>query len=126
MALNPKQTAFVREYLKDLNATQAAIRAGYSAKTAGSQGFDLLKKPEISELVAKHQKGLEEKALVTKEEVLNGLKLEAQAAESDAARVAAWGLLGKHLALFTEKHEVTGADGGPLVVKVVTYGDDDA
>lgn len=36
------------EYLVDLNATQAAIRAGYSPKTAGSQAFDLLKKPEIA------------------------------------------------------------------------------
>ena len=47
-ALNPKQERFVAEYLVDLNATQAAIRAGYSAKTAGVQGFDLLKKPEIA------------------------------------------------------------------------------
>lgn len=47
-ALNPKQQQFVVEYLVDLNATQAAIRAGYSPKTAGVQGFDLLKKPEIA------------------------------------------------------------------------------
>ena len=47
-ALNPKHERFVAEYLVDLNATQAAIRAGYSAKTAGVQGFDLLKKPEIA------------------------------------------------------------------------------
>lgn len=45
--LNDKQMAFVREYLVDFNATQAAIRAGYSKKTAGSQAHDLLKKPEI-------------------------------------------------------------------------------
>mgnify|MGYP001016358776 CR=1 FL=1 len=47
-ALNPKQERFVAEYLVDLNATQAAIRAGYSPKTAGVQAFDLLKKPEIA------------------------------------------------------------------------------
>lgn len=47
-ALNPKQQQFVVEYLVDLNATQAAIRAGYSPKTAGVQGFDLLRKPEIA------------------------------------------------------------------------------
>lgn len=46
--LTPKQERFVAEYLVDLNATKAAIRAGYSAKTAGSQAFDLLKKPEIA------------------------------------------------------------------------------
>lgn len=40
--LTPKQRLFVAEYLKDLNATQAAIRAGYSAKTADTQGPRLL------------------------------------------------------------------------------------
>ena len=51
--LNDKQRLFCLEYLKDLNATQAAIRAGYSERTAGSQGFDLLKKPEIQEEITK-------------------------------------------------------------------------
>lgn len=48
MSLTPKQEAFVREYLLDLNATQAAIRAGYSAKTAYSMGQRLLKNVEVS------------------------------------------------------------------------------
>lgn len=52
MALNPKQQRFVAEYLVDLNATQAAIRAGYSVDTAGAIGFELLTKPEISDAVA--------------------------------------------------------------------------
>lgn len=47
MPLNEKQERFCQEYLKDLNATQAAIRAGYSENTAGQQGHDLLKHPEI-------------------------------------------------------------------------------
>lgn len=47
--LNGKHMAFCREYLVDRNATQAAIRAGYSRRTAGSQAHDLLKKPEIQE-----------------------------------------------------------------------------
>lgn len=46
--MNPKQQRFVAEYLIDLNATQAAIRSGYSKKTAASQAFDLLRKPEIA------------------------------------------------------------------------------
>lgn len=45
--LTPKQSLFVKEYLVDLNATQAAIRAGYSKKTAGSVGQENLTKPEI-------------------------------------------------------------------------------
>lgn len=48
MTLTAKQELFVLEYLKDLNATQAAIRAGYSQDTAGSIGSENLQKPEIS------------------------------------------------------------------------------
>ncbi len=51
MSLNDRQIRFVQEYCKDFNATQAAIRAGYSEQTAGSQGHDLLKKPEIAEAI---------------------------------------------------------------------------
>lgn len=47
MALTPKQELFVQEYLIDLNATQAAIRAGYSVKTAGVIAAENLKKPSI-------------------------------------------------------------------------------
>lgn len=46
--LTPKQAAFVREYLVDLNATQAAIRAGYSKRTAGATGYENLNKPQIA------------------------------------------------------------------------------
>ena len=47
MALTPKQSMFVKEYLVDLNATQAAIRAGYSVKTAEVIGYENLRKPQI-------------------------------------------------------------------------------
>lgn len=47
MALTPKQQRFCDEYLIDLNATQAAIRAGYSEKTAYSQGQRMLKNVEV-------------------------------------------------------------------------------
>ena len=49
-SLTPKQQAFVREYLVDLNAYQAGVRAGYSAK-ATSKGYDLLKQPKIAAIV---------------------------------------------------------------------------
>lgn len=52
MSLTPKQEAFVREYLIDLNATQAAIRAGYSAKTARAVGSENLTKPDIAAAIA--------------------------------------------------------------------------
>jgi phage terminase small subunit len=50
--VNDRQQLFVAEYLKDLNATQAAIRAGYSAKTASSQGQRLLRNVEVSAAIA--------------------------------------------------------------------------
>lgn len=49
--LTPKQEQFVREYLIDLNATQAAIRAGYSPKTAEKIGSENLKKPDVAEAI---------------------------------------------------------------------------
>lgn len=51
MALNAKQKQFVQEYLKDKNGSRAARAAKYSKKTAGSQAFDLLKKPEIQKAI---------------------------------------------------------------------------
>lgn len=54
--LNNKQQIFCHEYLKDFNATQAAIRAGYSEKSAYSQAHDLLKKPEIRNYISQVSK----------------------------------------------------------------------
>lgn len=53
MALTRKQKAFIDEYLIDFNATQSAIRAGYSKKTAGAIGSENLKKPEIRDEIKK-------------------------------------------------------------------------
>ena len=52
--LTDKQQRFCEEYLVDLNATQAAVRAGYSEKTAGAIGFENLRKPEIQAYLQKH------------------------------------------------------------------------
>lgn len=51
--LTEKQRQFVEEYLIDLNATQAAIRAGYSVKTAQEQGYQLLQKTSVQQAIAK-------------------------------------------------------------------------
>lgn len=53
MSLNDKQKLFCKEYLVDLNATKAALRAGYSKNTAYSTGSENLKKPEIMEYIKK-------------------------------------------------------------------------
>lgn len=52
MALTDKQEMFCREYLIDLNATQAAIRAGYSVKTANRTAYENLSKPDIQSRIA--------------------------------------------------------------------------
>lgn len=74
MALNPKQAAFVREYLVDLNATQAAIRVGYSPKTAKVQGSRLLTNVAIKAAVEAGKAKLANKAQITIEEILAELK----------------------------------------------------
>ena len=71
--MTPKMQKFVDEYLVDLNATQAAIRAGYSKKTASSIGVSNLKKPEIQAAIQKRQKSAAEKLEITRERVLKEL-----------------------------------------------------
>ena len=69
-ALNPKQQRFVLEYLIDLNATQAAIRAGYSPRSAAEQAYDLLRKPQIQEAIDKARQKTADKLEITRERVL--------------------------------------------------------
>jgi phage terminase small subunit len=73
--VNKKQELFVQEYLVDLNATQAAIRAGYSKKTAGAVGHDLLKHPEIESALQKAMDRRSNKVGVTAERVLKELEV---------------------------------------------------
>ena len=82
MALTPKQERFVQEYLVDLNATQAAIRAGYSEKTASRIGPELLVKTCISEAIQKAMKKREKRTEVTQDYVITKLR---EIAEKDAS-----------------------------------------
>ena len=68
--LSNKQRRFVDEYLVDLNATQAAIRAGYSARAASSTGPRLLKNPGIAQAVAERQERISNHLFVTAERVV--------------------------------------------------------
>lgn len=87
MALTPKQQRFCDEYLIDLNATQAAIRAGYSEKTAYRTGADNLRKPQIEEYIAKRQKELSRSTEITQERVIKELALIAFSNNADYAHV---------------------------------------
>ena len=68
--LTPKQERFVAEYLIDLNATQAAIRAGYSAKTAKVIGHENLTKPDVASEIAARQTKTADKLEITQEYVI--------------------------------------------------------
>lgn len=113
MSLTAKQERFVAEYLIDLNATQAAIRAGYAAKTANREGSRLLSNVDIAEAIAAKAGKTAEKLDLSAERVLRGLFEEATRqgeGSSHGARVSAWGLLGKYHKLFVDRVEadVTG------------------
>jgi phage terminase small subunit len=70
VALTPKQERFVQEYLVDLNATQAAIRAEYSEKTAYSQGQRLLKNVEIQAAIQNATQKRQQRVEITQDRVL--------------------------------------------------------
>jgi phage terminase small subunit len=103
MALTGKQSSFVREYLVDKNATQAAIRAGYSKKTAGAIGDENLKKPAIRAAVDDGLKALAEKTETEAEWIRRRLRDEAtdfSEFASHSARIRALELLGKINGIF--------------------------
>lgn len=115
--LTNKQIMFVNEYLLDLNATQAAIRAGYSSRTAHVAGHNLLYKPEVAEAVRKGLQERAEKLQLSGEDILRSIvdiRGKAVTRGSLAQALKANELLGKHLKLFTDRVEHAGPDGAPL------------
>ena len=140
--LTPKQKRFVEEYLVDLNATQAAIRAGYSAKTAQAIGAENLTKPLIQEEIEKATAKRSERAQIDQDYVIqviratiercaqaepvldafgNPVKIETPTGDlaaafrfKEMAVLKGAELLGKHLGMFIDKHELTGKNGQPL------------
>jgi phage terminase small subunit len=71
--LSPKERRFVSEFLKDQNAKQAAIRAGYSKKTAETQGPRLYRKVQVKAAIDTELAKIQEKAGVTQERILTAL-----------------------------------------------------
>jgi phage terminase small subunit len=111
--LTDSEEKFCQEYLVDLNATQAYRRVHPKAKTAsaGVQAHRLLKKPKIVQRLAALQDQRAERTKVTQDDVIEGLKAEAEYRGENAthgARVTAWSWLGKHLAMFKDVTEVQG------------------
>ena len=141
--MTAKQKLFCDEYLIDLNATQAAIRAGYSEKTAGVMGAENLKKPYIKEYIEARMKEKESSLIANQDEVLKYLtsvmRGESQSevvvvenigdftseartmkkAPDEKERLRAAELLGKRYGLYKDKVDVEGA------IPVVISGADD-
>lgn len=128
--LTAKQKQFCDEYVKDYNATQAAIRAGYSEKTASSQASRLLKNPAVIERIKEKQKELldthcmtEDRVLAELIEILNRCMSAVPVMEWDYSEhslvptgeyqfdskgaLKAIKLLGQHIGMFTQKVELT-------------------
>ena len=96
-----KRQAFARAYVLSGNATQAAIEAGYSPKTAKQQGSRLLTRVDIKLALEAEQTMLRERFDLKAEDVLRGLRdIAEDKAAPHAARVSAWKALGNHLGLF--------------------------
>jgi len=116
--LTPKQQMFVKEYLIDLNATQAAIRAGYSKKTANEQGARLLVNVSIATKIKEALEKRADKTELTAQYVLDGIKaIVERVKEKDeltGPALKAYELLGKHLGLFPTRTELSGPNGGPI------------
>jgi len=92
MKLTRKQQKFVDEYMIDLNATQAAIRAGYSAKTARETGRENLTKPVIKSAIEEAQKEARKLAKVKLERILEEYKAIAFSSITDFLRFDAKGI----------------------------------
>lgn len=114
MCLTEKQKRFIDEYLIDLNATAAAIRAGYSEKTANEIGSQNLVKLSIQKAIAERLKDRQQRTEITQDYVLRNLKkiAEKSMGYSDAphqqAATKALELLGKHLGMFRESVQMDG------------------
>jgi hypothetical protein len=108
--VTPKQKRFVDEYLLDPNATQAAIRAGYSPKTARAIGSRLLTDVDIAATIEKAQAKRSERVEITADQILKDLYLNSQLARDEgkyADSNKALELCDKHLGTLIDRLHVT-------------------
>lgn len=104
--LTQKQRLFVEAYLANPNATEAARQAGYGGNdnTLAQRGAELVRNSKIAELL----KVRVEEAIITADEILTGVKAIALNGKRDADKLKAYELLGKHLAMWTDKTQLSG------------------
>ena len=85
--LNPRQEKFVSEYLKTLNITQSAIKAGYSPHTASEQGSRLLKNEKVAKYIDEQRKRIIDEGVLSANELLHILSNAAVGDESEVREV---------------------------------------
>ena len=106
--MTPKQTVFLHEYLRDLNATRAARDAGFAHPNV--QGSQILAKPHIKKRLAEAILERSERLKLDADWVVSQLEKEAtDQSNSSAVRVRALELLGKHLGIFSSDKLVVNA-----------------
>ncbi|MHB1688736.1 MAG: terminase small subunit [Ignavibacteriaceae bacterium] len=108
--ISEKQKMFCREYLKDFNGTQAAVRAGYSIKSARQQAADLLTKPNIFKFLETLKEKHVLKAELSVDSIINEFKsIGFASADGEVIKTSdklkALEMLGKHLGMFKELSE---------------------
>ncbi len=121
--LTAKQQRFVEEYQIDLNATQAAIRAGYSKKTAYSQGQRLLKHVEVQKALEIGREELSQTTQMSAAWVIDELRKRYNAlvtADDQTGACKPLELIGKHFLAFPTKNIHTGLNDGPIVTRELT------
>ena len=104
--MNAKQAEFCLQYIVDLNATQAAIRAGYSENGASVTGTRLLANPSIRERVGELQAAKAEETEITAEYVLRGIRNIAETADRESDSLKAFELLGRYLGLWIDRKQM--------------------
>lgn len=118
-ALKAKQRMFAREYLRDSNGTQAAIRAGYSKKTAQEQASRLMKNPLIRELICESTTSIAEDCQLDRSWLLTELRKNydlAMGAGRFGHAIQILGMIEKHLSITSQDE----SPDGKFVVNVVT------
>lgn len=115
-SLNGRQERFIVEYFVDNNATQAAIRAGYTAQEADKQGTRLLQHPKIKAAIEAHKDAVREQCVTKESELLHFWgQVMVSTTEKMRDRLRASENIAKHIGMFTERLDVSGKVDGPAV-----------
>lgn len=104
--LTDKQKRFCHEYLKDMNATQAYIRAGYEPKGADGNGTRLIGNDRVQEYLAELVEKQFKKAEVTTEEIIKGIAdIARDNCEETQHKLKAWDMLGRYMNIYEKEKQ---------------------